>query len=117
MIGCAILMIVAAQYRYYTQMIGPAILISWGAAAAIHGLNFVSVLLVSYSFLTRCWWVCKTRCSFMIDQKIFFHWFCGYAILIFSIIHTIGHLGGSFVKMSQASLEEINSDLMYKRFK
>lgn len=38
-------------------------------------------------------------------------------ILIYSWIHTIGHLSGSFVAMTTQPLEIINKDLMYWRFK
>lgn len=40
-------------------------------------------------------------------------------IFIFSWIHTIGHLAGSFAKLSEddLSLEELNGHLMYKSFK
>lgn len=37
-------------------------------------------------------------------------------ILIFSWIHTVGHLAGSFWGIVNSSLEEINEHLMYKKF-
>ncbi len=38
-------------------------------------------------------------------------------IFIFSWIHSIGHLAGSFVGIANHSLDEVNDTLMYKTFK
>ena len=110
-----ILAIIAASYSYY-KLIGFGIVVSRGSASAIHSLNVVSCLMVSYSFITKCWSVCKKRCSTLLDFKILFHRICGYLILLFSYIHTIGHLAGSFAAISKADLEETNSVLMKKKF-
>ena len=107
--------IIASQSHYF-EFLGPGILFSWGSAAAILALNFIGTMFVAYSFITFCRWICKTRCAYLIDQKIFIHELWGYLILIFSWIHTIGHLTGLFIKIPKSTIYEINYNLMHKNF-
>jgi len=60
------LAIIASLYSYY-KVIGFGIIISRGSASAIHSLNVLSCLLVTYTFVTKCWSICQKRCSFLID--------------------------------------------------
>jgi len=43
-----------------------------------------------------------------------FHRFCGYTILVYSVVHTIGHLTGTFRKMSnEKNVDKLNDALTY----
>ena len=73
--------------------------------------------LLNYSIVTFIWgWCCKMN-ILLIDKKILFHRICGFMVFIYSWIHSIGHLTGSFRAISEKPLEEINAYLMTKTFK
>ena len=60
---------------------------------------------------------CGRRCEALLDEHVMYHKVCGYIAIVYSLLHTLGHLFGSVRAMSQAdSVEEINHILTHKQF-
>jgi NADPH oxidase 2 len=90
---------------------------SRGSALAILVFTVMAMFFVSYDVTTWVRKKLKGRCSTIFDFQILFHRFCGYVILIYSVIHTIGHLSGTIRKIDQEEdLEKVNDHLTHYEF-
>ena len=100
------------------DLFGPGLIFSRGAALVILIFTMLAMFFVSYDLTTWLRRKLKGRCSTLFDFQILFHRFCGYIILTYSIIHTIGHLTGSFRGLHQEKdLTKINKALTHHEMK
>ena len=107
---------IAYKSDYYA-LLGFAVIISRGAALAIMLLCALLLLLVSYDLLTILRrWSCPRRIllSFL-DHNVLLHRICGDLLVIYSIIHVLGHAFGSILVLHrEEDLEAINLALTHK---
>lgn len=102
----------------YYEKIGLPILFSRGAAGAILLLIILTLFFVAYDLQTWCRSkFCKTTLIVLVDEKTRFHKFCGYLLLAYAILHSLGHLSGSMWTISSLEVEETNAILTHKQFK
>jgi NADPH oxidase 2 len=98
-------------------MFGVTLMFSRGSALAILVFTVMAMFFVSYDVTTWVRKKLKGRCSTIFDFQILFHRFCGYVIMIYSVIHTIGHLSGTIRKIDQEEdLEKVNDHLTHYEF-
>lgn len=96
------------------DLFGPGLLFGKGAALVILIFTMLAMFFVSYDLTTWLRGKLKGKWSTLFDFQILFHRFCGYVILIYSVIHTIGHLTGSYYKLNkEKDMEKINEALTY----
>ena len=90
----------------------------WLARASSFAILFL-IFAVSRDLLTalRCRGCCGARCSVILNEHLMFLKFCGFLILVFSVLHTIGHLYGTYPAMANAKdLNELNDYLTQEQF-
>ena len=112
-----LLFAIIAYFNPMYDMFGPGILFSRGAALAIIVLTMIAMFLVTYDATTFCQNKLKKRCATFFDFQVLFHRFCGFLILFYSWVHTIGHLTGSIRGLSkEKDVNEINDVLTHHEF-
>ena len=103
----------------YYALLGFAVIISRGAALAIMLLCALLLLLVSYDLLTllrRCSCARRMLLSFL-DHKVLLHRICGDLLVLYSLVHVLGHAFGSVLVLHrEQDLEAINLALTHKKF-
>ena len=90
----------------------------WLARASSFAILFL-IFAVSRDLLTalRCRGCCGARCSVILNEHLMFLKFCGFLILVFSVLHTIGHLYVTYPAMANAKdLNELNDYLTQEQF-
>lgn len=109
-----------ALVAYFNPMygvFGVGILFSRGAALAIVLLTILVLLFVSYDTMT---WirgiVCCRRFHSLFDHLVLYHRFCGYMILLYSVIHSIGHLTGTALHVHLNDTETVNAVFTHNKF-
>ena len=85
----------------FEDFMGAGILFSRGAALAIELLTASAMILICYDLLRCCRGITKNRCKGLLDHHLYYHRWAGYLILIYSLIHTVGHLTGSVRSISE----------------
>jgi len=95
-----------------TDEFGSGLIIAKGAAASIIILTVIVMLTICRDMLT---WLRSTKCAncftTLLDEHITVHKVCGILIFFYSVLHTIGHLYGTFYVLSTNTLDTDNSYL------
>lgn len=99
---------------YFTDeydVIGYSMLMAGGSAASIVMLLCLSVFFIYHDLLTflRKHFIRRNRCSLVFNKKLRFHKFCGYLLILYSIVHILSHLCGTYIRLTQISSEEFDS--------
>ena len=104
-----------AYFNPMYEVFGFGIFFSRGAALAIIILTMMVLILVSYDTMTciRNLSCCKNHFNSLFDHLVLYHRFVGYLILIYSIVHTIGHLCGSALHIHIEDMETVNEILTH----
>jgi hypothetical protein len=99
------------------KVFGVTLLFSRGGALVILIFTMLAMFFVSYDVTTWLRGKLKGKCATIFDFQTLFHRFCGYVILTYSVIHTIGHLTGTFrVIHNTKDFEKINDVLTRHQF-
>ena len=100
-----------AYFNPMIDVLGISLFFSRGAALAIILLTMLVLIFVSYDFMTwlRKCSCCRKKMQDLFDHMVLYHRFCGYLILLYSVIHSIGHCTGTAPSIHRKPLEEVNS--------
>ena len=93
---------------------GSGLWLARASAFAILILVMFCIFFISRDMLTalRCRGCCGSHCSIILNEHVEYHKFCGILIAFFSVLHTIGHLYGTYPAMANASnLAEMNDHM------
>ena len=107
---------IATSYQY-SKYIGPWIVISRSCASAIFTISALLMIFVSYDILTFIRSKCKGRWLLWVDNNILIHRICGFIIVFYGTLHTIGHLLGSIKKFSEETdMSKANDAMLHHTF-
>ncbi len=101
--------------KYY----GSGLWLARASAFSVLILTVLCILFISRDLLTslRCRGCCGSHCPVILNEHLMFHKFCGFLIMIFSLLHTIGHLYGTYPAMAnESNLDELNRHLTWAQF-
>ena len=103
----------------YMKYFGSGLWLARASAFAILILTLMCILAISRDLLTalRCRGCCGAHCSCILNEHLMYHKFCGFLIMVFSVLHTVGHLYGTLPAMAnETDLDVLNSKLTYANF-
>ena len=89
-----------ANLKYY----GCGLWLARASAFAILILTVMCIFAISRDILTalRCRGCCAAHCEVVLNEHLMYHKFCGFVIVVFSVLHTVGHLYGTYPAMANA---------------
>ncbi len=101
-----------AQILYF----GSGLFIAKGGAYALLLMTLLMIFFIHRGLLTllRCRECCGRHASFILNEHVVYHQVCGALVLFYSIVHTVGHLYGTFPKLAENA--NLNQHLQTKRF-